>query len=114
MKFGLSKPCRECPFFARVRGWIGSHDNAIEFHEIARADQAMACHMTVNGESDDAPDNKQHQCAGQALYMNAMCKMSRNPEMAAFQKRMRGTPTDGLLFSFDGAKIVEFHHGAKP
>lgn len=113
MQYGLSKPCRECPFLAQMKGWIGGHENAIEFHELVRADVRMPCHMTSNGENEEVKDKKQHHCAGYAMYMNAMCKKSRDHAMANFQDQMRKQPKDNLLFSFDGSKIVQYHHGKK-
>lgn len=71
MKFGLKKPCRECPFFAKVRGWIGNHKNAIEFHEIARNDQAMACHMAAK--DDEAATNSRKFVCAQLCGENAHC-----------------------------------------
>ncbi len=111
MKYGLNKPCRECPFLAKVRGWIGGHASALDFHELVHADARMPCHMTSNMEHEEVQDGKEHHCAGYAMYMNAMCKKSRDPQMAAFQDKVRHLPKDDLLFSFDGSKIVEFHQG---
>jgi len=94
---------------AKVRGWIGGHETAQDFHELVRADVRMACHMTANGTATEAPDDKQHHCAGYALYMNKMCKRSKDPEMGEFQTRMRSVSDEGLLFSWDGSTIADYH-----
>lgn len=113
MNFGLKKPCKECPYMARVKGWIGSHESPMEFHDLVKHDVRMACHMTVNQCDDNSVKEVKHHCAGYALYMNAMCKMSTDPEMAELQNEVRQHVSDDikkeLLFSFDGSKLIEFH-----
>ena len=111
MKHDLLTPCRECPYTARMKGWIGGHGTAMDFHDLAKNDHPMPCHMTVDYDGEGKGHDSQ-QCAGQAHYMNSMCKVSRLPDLKEMQGRIRllniKTPDD-LLFSFDGSKLIDFH-----
>lgn len=97
MKYQLKKPCPECPYARQMAGWIGSHETAKEFHDIAKEDEPFPCHMILS-----------QACAGNALYMNRLCKLSRDPEKAEFQKGLEEPEVD-ILFSFDGSQLVKFH-----
>lgn len=106
MNYDLNENCAECPYLPLTSGWIGSHDSAKEFHDIVCADKRFPCHMT----NDDLDSNPSH-CVGYALYMNKMCKVSRDPVMANFQNRIRMIE-DSLpkpIFSRDGKALIKFH-----
>lgn len=98
MKFDLKQTCPECPYAAKTKGWIGNHESAKDFHDLVKQDTDFPCHMS----------QKQH-CVGNALYMNKMCKVSRNPDKAEFQKKLKENNTEQVLFSFDGSALVNFH-----
>ncbi|WP_342255242.1 hypothetical protein [Acinetobacter baumannii] len=98
MKFELKKTCPECPYTPKTQGWIGEHETALEFHHAVKQDIEFPCHMS-----------KDQCCVGNALYMNSMCKVSRNPQKANFQKSLKQINQETILFSFDGSKLVEFH-----
>jgi hypothetical protein len=107
MEFNKTKPCRECPFLAQMAGWIGGHSTAKDFHELVQLDIRMPCHMTTE-DFLEKPVKEQH-CAGYAMYMNKMCKSSRDPDTRELQNKVRGKEAENLLFSFDGSKLLEFH-----
>lgn len=107
MKFDQTTPCKECPYLALVAGWIGAHESAMDFHQIVRNDQEFPCHMTTEA-YQGKPVTEQH-CAGYAMYMNADCKVSNNPNIYLLQEKVRSNDASKLLHSFDGSKIVEFH-----
>jgi hypothetical protein len=94
---------------ANTPGWLGPHNNSEVFHNRAKGDLLMPCHMTVNKEHPEVSDRTAHQCAGQALYMTADFKRSRDKGMAAYQDHLRGVDKTKLLFSRDGSKLREFH-----
>lgn len=98
MKFELKKMCPECPYAPKTQGWIGEHATALEFHHAVKQDIEFSCHMS-----------KGQCCVGNALYMNAMCKVSRNHQKANFQKYLKQVNQETILFSFDGSKLVEYH-----
>lgn len=98
LKYQLKKPCAECPYSGKFKGYIGPHESAKEFHDIAQNDQPFPCHMSTK-----------QSCVGNAVYMNRLCKSSRDPEKNAFQNRLRETITE-VLFSWDGQKLID-HHG---
>lgn len=98
MKFDLIKTCPECPYTEKVRGWIGEHDTAIDFHDAVKQDIEFPCHMS-----------KGQSCVGNALYMNEMCKLSRIPEKAQFQQKLKIYNREKTLFSPDGSKLLSFH-----
>lgn len=98
LKYQLKKSCIECPYTAKTKGWIGQHESAQEFHDIAKVDQPFPCHMST-GQS----------CVGNAVYMNRMCSLSRDPDKAAFQKRLKEENKEEVLFSWDGQALVNFH-----
>lgn len=98
MKFELKKTCPECPYTPKTPGWIGGHETALDFHNAAKQDIEFPCHMS-----------KSQCCVGNALYMNRMCKVSKTPEKADFQNRLKQHNREAVLFSFDGSKLVEFH-----
>lgn len=104
MKYSLKKSCAECPYLPKMPGWIGSHESGKEFHEIARADMEFSCHM-----------NPEFSCAGNAMYMNAMCKLSKNKQKSDWQKQLRDNCHEqkDVLFSFDGSKINDYHNFRK-
>lgn len=97
MRYDLKKPCPECPYTPKMRGWIGSHDSAMEFHEVVQQDAPFSCHMSP-----------EQCCAGNALYMNRLCKVSRDPDKAQFQKKLKDS-LEPVVFSFDGQALVDFH-----
>lgn len=101
MKFELKKPCKECPFLALMPGWIGSHKSAMEFHDAVMNDVRFSCHLTH--------DKTEHHCVGYALYMNAVFKLSKDPEMLEFQNSIEEYDSEKLLNSFDGSVLVQFH-----
>lgn len=98
MKFDLKKTCPECPYTEKVGGWIGEHDSAIEFHDAVKQDIEFPCHMS-----------KDQCCVGNALYMNEMCKLSRDPEKAKYQQYLKINNSEKVLFSLDGSKLIYFH-----
>lgn len=102
MKFNLKRPCKDCPYTNQVPVWIGPYESAAELHEFAAKDIEFFCHNTQ--------DNKERShCCGNALYMNQLCKQSRDPEMAAYQRSLSMPEDIEILGSLDGSKIVEFH-----
>lgn len=114
MNHDMKKPCPECPYVGKWKGWIGTHPTAQDFVDLARADHPFPCHMTVDQESPIEPLEQMEsasvaQCAGQALFMNKMIKLSRRPEMAAMQNRLR-TEAPGVEVLWPPERLVE-HHG---
>jgi len=107
MKATLKNPCKECPYLAKTKGWLGGHETAMDFHDFANNDTRMACHKTI---AEDGNTEKANQCAGQILYMNAIFKRSKHPDTVSAQNRLADyVDKDELLNSLDGSKIVEFH-----
>ncbi|MCH7295447.1 hypothetical protein [Acinetobacter higginsii] len=98
MQYDLKKTCPECPYAPKTKGWIGEHDSALDFHDAVKQDIDFPCHMS-----------KEQCCVGNALYMNSMCKISRDPQKAAYQNRLKQINKEVILFSFDGSELVNFH-----
>lgn len=98
MKYQLHKTCPECPYTPKLKGWIGEHTSSMDFHEAVKQDISFPCHM-----------NKKQCCVGNALYMNKMCKVSRDPEKAAYQNVLKQNNTEKVLFSHDGSALINFH-----
>lgn len=98
LRYQLKKTCTECPYTGKTKGWLGHHESAKEFHDIAKVDQPFPCHMST-----------QQSCVGNAVYMNRLCKLSHDPDKAAFQDRLRTENTEDVLFSWDGEALVNFH-----
>lgn len=114
MKYDLTKPCNECPYVGKWQGWIGSHQTAQDFVDFVRADEPFVCHMLLDQEADLAKQiasGKAQHCAGYALFMNRMCKSSRNKDMLAFQHRLKTECTTEVLWPPD--KLVEWHDKKK-
>lgn len=114
MQFNLRKPCKECPYTPKVPGWLGSHDASRDFHDMSMADVPHPCHLTVNGNASptdgmEIENAVEQMCAGQAMYMNKRCKSSRNPDVAAYQKTLRGSPHAADVFSTP--EEMEAFHG---
>lgn len=101
MEHNLKKPCNECPYMPYWKGWTGPHETAMVFHDLVRADAVFTCHKTHG--------KKEQHCAGYALYMNAMCKRSRDPAMRNLQNTVETPAGKGVLFSRDGSALVNFH-----
>jgi len=97
LKYDLKKSCPECPYTPKTKGWIGSHESAKEFHDVAKNDIPFCCHM-----------NKNQSCVGNAIYMNKLCKMSIDPDKKNHQSSLRNSNED-VLFSFDGSKLEAYH-----
>lgn len=97
LRYQLRKPCSECPYTAKTKGWIGHHQSALEFHDIAKNDIPMPCHMST-GQS----------CAGNAIYMNRLCKLSHDPDKAEMQNKLKDS-TDSVLFSWNGQVLIDYH-----
>lgn len=98
LKYQLKKTCAECPYTAKTKGWIGPHNSAKEFHDIAVVDQPHPCHI-----------HKRQSCVGNAIYMNKLCKMSIDTDKVAMQRRLREENKEEVLFSWDGQALVNFH-----
>lgn len=98
LKYQLKKSCIECPYTAKTKGWIGHHESAQDFHDIAKSDQPFPCHMSTS-----------QSCVGNAVYMNRLCKLSHNPDKAQFQQQLRQANNEEVLFSWDGTELVKFH-----
>lgn len=115
MKYNLKEPCNECPFVGKWKGWIGSHKSAQDFVDLVVADAPFPCHKTIDqtlrGHAYTEAYYSSEHCAGYALFMNRMCKLSRNPKMAAMQKRLRETCKVPVLWP--PSKMVE-HHNLRP
>jgi hypothetical protein len=97
LKHGLKEPCKECPFVGRIPGWIGEHETAEDFVDHARYDLAYPCHM-----------NKTHQCCGQVMFMNRMCKLSRDPVMLKYQQELKANPPSTQIV-WPPSKLIEIH-----
>lgn len=117
MNYGLKVPCHECPFIGNTPGWIGSHETAQDFVDLVRADMPFPCHETVDQDSPDPIEavlaQKVAHCAGYALFMSRMCKLSRRPELAAMQQRLKETckvpvlwPPDELVRTHDESEYM--------
>lgn len=98
LKYQLRKMCTECPYSNKTKGWIGGHESAKEFHDIAHSDTPFPCHMSTK-----------QSCVGNGIYMNRLCKRSRDNDKASFQDRLRTENNEDVLFSWDGSKLVDFH-----
>lgn len=115
MNYDMKKPCAECPYVGKWKGWIGNHKSAQDFVDLARADIPFPCHMTINQDYDAAEIEVQMcfpavaQCAGQALFMNRMCKLSRNINMARMQNRLKEEKPDVQIL-WPPEELVK-HHG---
>jgi hypothetical protein len=113
MRHDMKTPCAECPYVGKWKGWIGDHESAQEFVDLVKADQPFPCHMSLNQDGDESipeqvEDGAGQQCAGYAMFMSKMCKLSRNPAMAAMQNRLRAEKPDvEVLWPPD--KMVEHH-----
>src|SRR5271170_3653934 len=101
MRHDMKQPCTECPYVGKWAGWIGDHESAQDFVDIARADAEFPCHMSLDQDGDteeQLAEDEGQQCAGQALFMNRMCKMSRRREMAEMQSRLKKECKVEVLF----------------
>lgn len=109
MKYDLKEPCKECPYVGNMPGWIGDHDHPQEFVDLVRADVPLSCHMTVQQDEGVyiSPSKEQH-CAGYALFMNKRIQLSKRPELAQMQRRLKeeGCKTEVLY----PAEVLVQHH----
>ena len=79
----VPKPCVECPWRRdSTPGFIGPH-TAEEWVRMAHSEIAIACHMTIQEESWDAPGIRQ--CAGAGIFRANICKSPRNPEVVVLE-----------------------------
>lgn len=103
MKFDRTEPCPKCPFRkTSAPGWLGSH-NPQELVGVVLRDGAWPCHQTHNGMSFEAA--RQHprvqHCGGAAAFAANICKVSRDSEVAAHQRRVgKRTEVFGLPQDF--------------
>ena len=91
MNHKLDKPCDECPFRRKsLPGKLGPWQPETLISQIKNNDVELACHKTVPlvhslnpGDFEDI-----QQCAGASIFANHICKLARNPERKAHQKRL--------------------------
>jgi hypothetical protein len=98
LNYDLKKTCKECPYVEKMKGWIGEHESAKEFHDIAKYDVGFPCHM-----------HKAQSCVGNALYMNQLKALSRDHDKSNFQKKLEEENEEKVIFSWDGQALVDYH-----
>ena len=98
----LCQPCRECPFRKNSPpGWLGPFtpegilDEALE---------GFVCHRTHDAEV--------HQfCAGNAIFMNQLLKLSRDGAYATFQRSLKDADAEVVENVFASQQaFIEHHH----
>lgn len=104
MNHNLTTPCDQCPFRKKSpRGWLGPWTPELIVEQVLAGDVRFGCHKTVT--DDGVDDGKVEQCAGASKFANNICKLSRDRERAAHQRRL-GTDDD----VFDSPKELQDHH----
>lgn len=100
--------CHECPFAARVPGWLGHYEDPDELLQLVRVEQEFPCHMRVDYDSEewqteqwDAP-----RCRGYFAMARRMAKSFRNPEVEALRNQVERdevpTPQEFLRIHREG------------
>jgi len=78
----------------------------------AVAVQAFPCHLTIPQHSAVAFDDPRvHLCAGAALFLNNQLAISRNLDMAAFQKQLEDVSQTVKGSVFQWPSEFNAHHG---
>lgn len=94
------KPCRDCPWRrAHAPGWLGGYEPEW-FTERVYKEVPINCHLTLNNPSveETAKDGEQAViekfplCAGSLIVQKNMCKLPRDPELAAAVAAVERSP----------------------
>jgi hypothetical protein len=94
-------PCNECPWRRNsAPGHLGPY-SAQTWAEMAHGEGAIACHVTITGESWDDPGMRQ--CAGAATFRTNVLKLPRNPAVATSDE-----PDHERIFS-SSAEFISHH-----
>ena len=120
MHYNLKTPCHECPYVGKVPGWIGAHDTAQDFVDLVRVDAPFPCHESIDYAAVEHGESRKPEqqlksahvahCAGYAIFMSKMSKLSRRPELAAMQDRLKAKCKVQVVWPPD--KLVELHDTA--
>ena len=101
--FKKKKACKQCPYAAKAKGFIGPYDNPAQLHQLANNDVIFPCHKTENSDSPQM-------CAGYVQYQAKIFKRSRHSKVKAYSDSMPVEPDN--LGSVSGEDIIKFHGGA--
>lgn len=105
--------CEECPFRKKaLPGWLGPH--SIEtIEKVVQSDEPFICHMSIaeaieSGmeDGDEQIEEEGQHCVGMLRYRNAMCKKSRDPQVARVQNELREIPDVPVI---EARKFREHH-----
>lgn len=128
MKFGLKKPCADCPFRKdSLKGWLGEERAQDIADAVTENDQTFACHKTVHHHDEEVEEeevdeaewneeqaNRQH-CAGAIAMVEAEGKPNAMLQIAErLGLRDPGRITaEGRRLSFISAKEFVAHHSGR-
>lgn len=114
MKYEMQEPCNECPYVGKWKGWIGAHETAQDFVDVVRNDQPFPCHKSVPSDTRSFKERAMdaQQCAGYALFMSRMCKISRHAPMMEMQRRLKANPPKEEVL-YPPQKLVDWHDKEK-
>lgn len=102
------RPCNDCPWRVNsAPGWLGPH-SAAQWTELARSDEPIACHQTIDDRAWQTPGAAQ--CRGAALYRRRICKQPKRPDDAALDQTTRQASQKTLSGILSGAQAFEEHH----
>lgn len=107
--------CAECPFRRNAApGWLGPWTPK-QINQIAESDEDFICHKSVEalaaeGLSDIEIDTFGQHCVGMLRYRNTLAKLSRDPQVARWQRELREVPDQPVL----AARTFMSHHERLP
>lgn len=109
MKTNLKEPCKACPFRrVSIAGWLGPWQP----HELLWSIKSVPfpCHKTIKEDTPfDSPEaEKMELCAGAAIYLNNTLTLSRDPETAAYQRKMKELHDGASVFA-TAHEFIEHH-----
>lgn len=92
MRFERLRACRDCPMKRKsLGGYVGPYGSADEMIAVAK-EGPYACHM---GPGNGDPSHPQAtQCYGAAVMANKSAHISRNPDVAEYQRQVGKTDRD--------------------
>lgn len=103
--------CPECPFRKiSPRGWLGPW-TVEDMEQIVHFEQHLICHLDVTTQQNAGLTDEQitlsgQHCVGALRYMSSVGKLSREPEKAQAQKKLKQVPDQSTIEPF---KLREHH-----
>lgn len=91
MQSNLTRPCVACPFRTNsLKGWLGDY-TPDQIMDDLRNETPFLCHKHIEDNCPDGYDGEWREwaeehgevCAGASIFQRKMCKLPRDPELAA-------------------------------